>query len=106
MQHFCHEQVIELFIKKGIRLDCLNEMRVSRAFAAAIKRASLHDKDRLPFLIARNKMTEAARSFFSSQSYVEVDTAALQISPGNLSAGYRFARRQQARNNRRHNQSH
>jgi elongation factor P--(R)-beta-lysine ligase len=28
-------------------------------------------------------MTEAARSFFSSQSFVEVDTAALQISPGN-----------------------
>ncbi len=28
-------------------------------------------------------MAEAARSFFSSQSFVEVDTAALQISPGN-----------------------
>jgi elongation factor P--(R)-beta-lysine ligase len=32
--------------------------------------------------MGRNKMTEAARSFFSSQSFVEVDTAALQISPG------------------------
>jgi lysyl-tRNA synthetase class 2 len=40
-------------------------------------------KDRRPFLIARNKMAEAARSFFHSQSFVEVDTAALQISPGN-----------------------
>ncbi|HMF05769.1 MAG TPA: EF-P lysine aminoacylase EpmA [Methylocella sp.] len=40
-------------------------------------------KDRRPFLMARNKMTEAARSFFSSQSFVEVDTAALQLSPGN-----------------------
>jgi elongation factor P--(R)-beta-lysine ligase len=40
-------------------------------------------KERRPFLIARNKMAEAARSFFSSQSFVEVDTAALQVSPGN-----------------------
>jgi hypothetical protein len=42
MQHFCHEQVNELLTKKGLRLDCLSEMRVSKAFAAAIQHASLH----------------------------------------------------------------
>jgi elongation factor P--(R)-beta-lysine ligase len=40
-------------------------------------------KDRRPFLTARTKMAEAARSFFSAQSFVEVDTAILQVSPGN-----------------------
>ncbi|MCI0468393.1 MAG: EF-P lysine aminoacylase GenX [Beijerinckiaceae bacterium] len=40
-------------------------------------------KDRRPFLIARGKMAEAARSFFAAQSFLEVDTAILQISPGN-----------------------
>src|ERR1700736_181722 len=40
-------------------------------------------KDRRPFLTARTKMSEAARSFFSAESFVEVDTAILQVSPGN-----------------------
>ncbi|ACK49428.1 Lysine--tRNA ligase [Methylocella silvestris BL2] len=39
--------------------------------------------DRRPFLKARTKMAAAARSFFGAQHFVEVDTAALQISPGN-----------------------
>jgi len=40
-------------------------------------------RDRRPFLVARGKMAEAARSFFAAQSFVEVDTAILQNSPGN-----------------------
>ncbi|MBO0733361.1 MAG: EF-P lysine aminoacylase GenX [Methylocapsa sp.] len=40
-------------------------------------------KDRRPFLIARAKMAAAARSFFAAQSFIEVDTSALQRSPGN-----------------------
>jgi len=33
--------------------------------------------------LARAKMVEAVRSFFSTQSFLEVDTAILQVSPGN-----------------------
>jgi elongation factor P--(R)-beta-lysine ligase len=40
-------------------------------------------KDRRPFLLARAKMAEAARSFFSAQTFLEVDVAILQASPGN-----------------------
>ncbi|MGH6848718.1 MAG: amino acid--tRNA ligase-related protein, partial [Methylocella sp.] len=40
-------------------------------------------RDRRPFLIGRAKMVEAARAFFSAQSFLEVDTAILQVSPGN-----------------------
>ncbi len=40
-------------------------------------------KDRRPYLIARARMTEAARSFFAAQSFLEVDTSILQVSPGN-----------------------
>ncbi|HEY8032569.1 MAG TPA: EF-P lysine aminoacylase EpmA [Methylocella sp.] len=40
-------------------------------------------RDRRPFLIGRAKMVEAARSFFLAQSFIEVDTAILQASPGN-----------------------
>ncbi len=40
-------------------------------------------RDRRPFLIGRARMVEAARAFFSAQSFIEVDTAILQVSPGN-----------------------
>src|SRR5580704_12416607 len=40
-------------------------------------------RDRRPFLVGRAKMVEAARGFFSAQSFIEVDTAILQVSPGN-----------------------
>ncbi|MGH6838205.1 MAG: EF-P lysine aminoacylase EpmA [Methylocella sp.] len=40
-------------------------------------------RDRRPFLIGRAKMIEAARGFFSAQSFIEMDTAILQLSPGN-----------------------
>jgi elongation factor P--(R)-beta-lysine ligase len=40
-------------------------------------------RDRRPFLIGRARMFEAARAFFSAQSFIEVDTAILQVSPGN-----------------------
>jgi elongation factor P--(R)-beta-lysine ligase len=39
-------------------------------------------RDRRPFLIGRARMVEAARAFFSAQSFIEVDTAILQMSPG------------------------
>ncbi len=40
-------------------------------------------RGRRPFLIARAKMMQAVRAFFSAESFLEIDTAALQVSPGN-----------------------
>jgi len=40
-------------------------------------------QDRRPFLLARNQIKAALREWFVANSFIEVDTAALQISPGN-----------------------
>jgi len=47
--------------------------------------------DRRPFLIGRNRVQTALRAFFSSRDFVEVDTATLQISPGNETHLHAFA---------------
>lgn len=39
--------------------------------------------DRRPFLIGRNRIQAAFRSHFADREFVEVDTATLQVSPGN-----------------------
>jgi lysyl-tRNA synthetase class 2 len=39
--------------------------------------------DRRPFLLARNRIVVALRGWFAAEGFVEVDTAALQVSPGN-----------------------
>ncbi|MEM9029279.1 MAG: EF-P lysine aminoacylase EpmA [Pseudomonadota bacterium] len=39
--------------------------------------------DRRPILLARNEMKRAIRDWFENQGFVEVDTACLQVSPGN-----------------------
>ena len=39
--------------------------------------------DRRPFLIARNRIKAALRRWFEDRGFVEVDTAILQVSPGN-----------------------
>lgn len=39
--------------------------------------------DRRPILIARNRIKAALRSWFEARDFVEVDTAILQVSPGN-----------------------
>ncbi|WP_075290524.1 EF-P lysine aminoacylase EpmA [Pararhizobium arenae] len=39
--------------------------------------------DRRGFLLGRNKILAALRGFFAERAFVEVDTATLQISPGN-----------------------
>src|SRR6185436_1367159 len=39
--------------------------------------------DRKPFLMARNAITKAVRAWFDEQGFSEVETAILQISPGN-----------------------
>jgi lysyl-tRNA synthetase class 2 len=40
-------------------------------------------QDRRPFLVGRNRITAAIRRFFEERDFVEVETAALQVSPGN-----------------------
>ncbi|SER34966.1 lysyl-tRNA synthetase, class 2 [Faunimonas pinastri] len=39
--------------------------------------------DRRPFLLARNRIVNALRGFFMDEDFIEVETAALQVSPGN-----------------------
>jgi lysyl-tRNA synthetase class 2 len=39
--------------------------------------------DRRPFLLARGRIQSALRGWFGAQGFVEVDTAILQVSPGN-----------------------
>jgi lysyl-tRNA synthetase class 2 len=39
--------------------------------------------DRRPFLAARNRIKRAIRSYFEDEGFTEVDTACLQVSPGN-----------------------
>lgn len=47
--------------------------------------------DRRPFLMARNRIQGALRTFFSAQDFVEVDPATLQVSPGNEAHLHAFA---------------
>lgn len=47
--------------------------------------------DRRPFLLGRNKVQTALRAFFQSDDFIEVDTATLQVSPGNETHLHAFA---------------
>jgi lysyl-tRNA synthetase class 2 len=47
--------------------------------------------DRRPRLLARNRVKQALRNWFLDQGFVEVETAALQVSPGNETHLHAFA---------------
>ncbi|SFB53737.1 lysyl-tRNA synthetase, class 2 [Rhizobium sp. NFR07] len=47
--------------------------------------------DRRPFLIGRNRVQAALRGYFGARDFIEVDTATLQISPGNETHLHAFA---------------
>ena len=47
--------------------------------------------DRAPFLAARGRITRATRAWFEAEGFTEVETAALQISPGNEAHLHAFA---------------
>lgn len=47
--------------------------------------------DRRPFLLARNRIQAALRGYFADRDFVEVDTATLQVSPGNEAHLHAFA---------------
>lgn len=49
--------------------------------------------DRLPFLKARGKITRAVRDWFEARGFTEVETAALQVSPGNEAHLHAFGTR-------------
>jgi lysyl-tRNA synthetase class 2 len=48
-------------------------------------------QDRRPFLIARNRIAAAVRGWFEHQGFTEVETCALQVSPGNEAHLHAFA---------------
>ncbi len=47
--------------------------------------------DRRPFLLGRNAIQAAFRGFFARHDFIEVDTATLQVSPGNEAHLHAFA---------------
>ncbi|MCA1405700.1 EF-P lysine aminoacylase GenX [Ensifer sp. IC3342] len=47
--------------------------------------------DRRPFLIGRNRIQSALRHYLDERDFVEVDTASLQVSPGNEAHLHAFA---------------
>jgi len=47
--------------------------------------------DRRPFLLARGRIVSALRGWFAAQGFVEVETCALQVSPGNETHLHAFA---------------
>lgn len=48
-------------------------------------------QDRRPFLLARNRIVAAIRQWFAERDFVEVECAALQVSPGNEAHLHGFA---------------
>jgi len=46
---------------------------------------------RRPYLLARNRITAAVRAWFAAHDFTEVETAALQVSPGNETHLHAFA---------------
>ncbi len=47
--------------------------------------------DRRPFLLARGRIVAALRAWFSARDFIEVETGALQVSPGNETHLHAFA---------------
>jgi lysyl-tRNA synthetase class 2 len=47
--------------------------------------------DRRPFLLGRNRIIAALRAWFAARDFVEVETATLQVSPGNETHLHAFA---------------
>jgi elongation factor P--(R)-beta-lysine ligase len=70
-----------------------------------IQRSPWWDKavhaDRRPLLMARGRIREAVRSYFSAEGFTEVECAALQVSPGNEAHLHAFATERIATDGRR-----
>src|SRR6266516_3481795 len=70
-----------------------SERRPIPARTIAIRGPSSSDfhADRRPLLLARARIAAAVRAFFAARDFVEVDTAILQLSPGNEAHLHAFA---------------
>src|SRR5215475_6646462 len=51
----------------------------------------MNHADRRPLLLARNRIRDAVRDYFDRQGFIEVECAALQVSPGNEAHLHAFA---------------
>ncbi|MBB4278119.1 EF-P lysine aminoacylase EpmA [Rhizobium mongolense] len=65
-------------------------MNLTGAKASPWWTPSVH-ADRRPFLIGRNAIQTVLRGYFAREDFIEVDTAALQVSPGNEAHLHAFA---------------
>jgi lysyl-tRNA synthetase class 2 len=65
-------------------------MKPSIAKASPWWTPSVH-ADRRPFLIGRNAIQAVLRGYFAREDFIEVDTATLQVSPGNEAHLHAFA---------------
>ncbi|OCJ03177.1 EF-P lysine aminoacylase GenX [Rhizobium sp. AC44/96] len=65
-------------------------MKPSIAKASPWWTPSVH-ADRRPFLLGRNAIQAALRGYFAREDFMEVDTATLQVSPGNEAHLHAFA---------------
>jgi lysyl-tRNA synthetase class 2 len=63
---------------------------VSNLLQSSWRRPDVH-QDRRPFLLARNRIACAMRAWFEAQGFIEVETTALQTSPGNETHLHAFA---------------
>jgi lysyl-tRNA synthetase class 2 len=66
-------------------LECEVSQSKSRWFSPS------RHADRRPFLLARNRIISAIRSWFAAHDFIEVDCAALAVSPGNEAHLHGFA---------------
>ncbi len=65
-------------------------MPESRPAASPIWAPHVH-ADRRPFLLARGRIVAALRAWFAADGFIEVETGALQVSPGNETHLHAFA---------------
>jgi lysyl-tRNA synthetase class 2 len=64
-------------------MDQMNEKQASQPVAPSPWWTPARHADARPFLAARTAITRAVRAWFAEQGFVEVETAILQVSPGN-----------------------
>ena len=76
-------------LRQSIRAD--TRLRISRMPHASPWWAPPVHADRRPLLLARNRIKAAIRGLFEERGFVEVEAAALQVSPGNEAHLHAFA---------------
>jgi elongation factor P--(R)-beta-lysine ligase len=78
----------------GLRLSVARPIAAPNLKANPVTSPWFHPskhEDRRPFLLARNRILGAVRQWFASRDFLEVDVAALAVSPGNEAHLHAFA---------------